>query len=137
MSFFDRREIVKVPLAGASAGLKSAVAQVEQNGSVGYAIMDNGILDWSQDTTCKQHVINLRARDRQVQENRNDQQRRAAIAATKQAARQCSEVPKPKKSPLSTLIFHPRYSLILCCCCSHCPVVLVGHFLSSISSNLC
>jgi alpha-mannosidase len=46
-TFFDRREIVKIPLAGASAGLKSAVAQVDENGSVGYAIMDNGILDGS------------------------------------------------------------------------------------------
>lgn len=44
-TFLDRRDIVKVPLAGASAGLKSAVAQVDQNGKVGYAIMNNGILD--------------------------------------------------------------------------------------------
>ncbi|KAF9070390.1 glycosyl hydrolases family 38 N-terminal domain-containing protein [Rhodocollybia butyracea] len=40
-TFFNRREIIRVPLAGASAGLKSA------NGSIGYAIMDNGILDAS------------------------------------------------------------------------------------------
>ncbi|KAJ3983926.1 glycosyl hydrolases family 38 N-terminal domain-containing protein [Lentinula detonsa] len=44
-TFLDRREIVKIPLAGASAGLKAAVAQVDQSSKVGYAIMDNGVLD--------------------------------------------------------------------------------------------
>lgn len=46
-TFLDRREIVKIPLDGASAGLKTAVAQVDNNNEVGYAIMDNGVLDAS------------------------------------------------------------------------------------------
>lgn len=47
-TFLDRREIVKIPLDGASAGLKTAVAQVDNNNNeVGYAIMDNGVLDAS------------------------------------------------------------------------------------------
>ncbi|KAJ3842876.1 glycosyl hydrolases family 38 N-terminal domain-containing protein [Lentinula raphanica] len=44
-TFLDRRDIVKIPLAGASAGLKTAVAQVDANSKLGYAIMDNGVLD--------------------------------------------------------------------------------------------
>ncbi|KAJ4488346.1 glycosyl hydrolases family 38 N-terminal domain-containing protein [Lentinula aciculospora] len=46
-TFFDRREIVQFPLVGASAGLKTAVAQVDQSSKIGYAVMDNGVLDAS------------------------------------------------------------------------------------------
>lgn len=46
-TFLPRREIVKIPLAGASAGLKSAVAQVDDKAKSGYAIMNNGLLDAS------------------------------------------------------------------------------------------
>jgi alpha-mannosidase len=44
---FHRREVVKIPLTGASASLKSVIAQVDADGKTGYAIMDNGILDSS------------------------------------------------------------------------------------------
>ncbi|KAK7464842.1 Glycoside hydrolase, 38 vacuolar alpha mannosidase [Stygiomarasmius scandens] len=44
---FRRREVVKIPLAGASPSLKSAIGQVDADGKTGYAIMDNGSLDAS------------------------------------------------------------------------------------------
>lgn len=46
-TFLSRREIVKIPLLGASAGLKTAVAQVDEKTKAGYAIMNNGVLDAS------------------------------------------------------------------------------------------
>ncbi|KIK63743.1 glycoside hydrolase family 38 protein [Collybiopsis luxurians FD-317 M1] len=47
-TFLDRREVVTIPLSGASTGLvQSAVAQVDQANKVGYAIMNNGVLDAS------------------------------------------------------------------------------------------
>lgn len=46
-TFLSRREIVMIPLLGASAGLKTAVAQVDKKAKAGYAIMNNGVLDAS------------------------------------------------------------------------------------------
>ncbi|KAF5391900.1 hypothetical protein D9757_001700 [Collybiopsis confluens] len=47
-TFFDRREIVTIPLSGASSGLlQPAVAQVDQTNMIGYAVMDGGVLDVS------------------------------------------------------------------------------------------
>ena len=39
-TFFSRRDVVKIPLRGASSFLKNKVVQTSLDGSVGYALMD-------------------------------------------------------------------------------------------------
>ena len=39
-TFFPRRDIVEIPLAGAASRLRSQVVQASKDGSVGYALMD-------------------------------------------------------------------------------------------------
>ncbi|KAF5362894.1 hypothetical protein D9758_007045 [Tetrapyrgos nigripes] len=54
---FRRREVVKIPLTGASSSVKSVIAQLDADGKTGYAIIDNGLLDPSvQDSLGPLHV---------------------------------------------------------------------------------
>lgn len=39
-TFFPRRDVVKIPLRGASSALKTKVVQTSLDGSIGYALMD-------------------------------------------------------------------------------------------------
>lgn len=39
-TFFPRRDVVKIPLHGASSALKTRVVQTSLDGGVGYALMD-------------------------------------------------------------------------------------------------
>ena len=43
-TFFPRRDIIEVPLAGAPAHLKAQVVQVSQDGATGYALLAIGLL---------------------------------------------------------------------------------------------